>query len=163
MKKEVLIAIIIGIILGFGTTAVFWARQEGKLTLNLDLPFQNKSTDESKINEKKQQESNSVEEIAQNEPEVQGESSIKLEIDQPVNESVSKLSRITLSGITEPNAIVAIIMADEEQTIIADEAGKFETEIDLEGGENIISISAFDDDGNSSTKEIIVIHSTSSF
>jgi len=163
MKKEFLITIIIGIILGFSTTAIFWARQDGRLVLNLSLPFQNKTNNESETNKEGQQDPDLIEEVALAEPEVQGESSIKLEISEPINESVSKLSKITLSGKTEGNAIVAIIMADEEQTIIADANGSFETEFELEGGENIISIFSFDDYGNSNTKEITVIYSTSSF
>ena len=96
MKKEFLLAVFIGIIFGLGITTIFWARQEGKLSLSFSLPFE-KSRAEPTQTDTDQTEP-AKETANSKKPEVQGEASIKLNIIKPVNESVNKLSKIVLSG-----------------------------------------------------------------
>ena len=80
--------------------------------------------------------------------------SLSLEILEPYDESVVYESRITVSGETQPDAVVSIngIITDVEYQ------GKFTGEVNLDAGPNIIEVVASDFDDNEESVVIAVIY-----
>jgi hypothetical protein len=151
MKKELGIAIFIGVLFGFGLSAFFWMRDKGKPTVN-NLISKNETTPT---------------EIAQVSPALNDKTSddneISLDISSPDNEIISQNENLTIKGKTLPKATVVIIWEEGADIIVADKSGLFETEIDLIGGENNINISAYDDQGNKAAQTLTVTYSTAKF
>ncbi len=149
MKKELGIAIFIGILLGFGLSAFFWARNKDNMPLNL-AGSQPTPTE------------------AENQPtavptSTDASEEITLTVTQPENEIISDTEDLTIKGETQPNATVVVIWEEGEDILVADKDGKFETEIELVGGENEINISAYDNQGNKSAQTLTVTYSTAKF
>jgi len=144
VKKELGIAILIGVILGFTITGLLWAQRRGRIT-----PSSTETAPEEETSEK--------EPTATPTPTVK---LIPLEIEEPENETISQTEKLTIRGKSLANAIIVIIWEEGEDMLVADDEGRFETEISLIGGENIIDISAYDDEGNSASKTLTVTYST---
>lgn len=137
MRKEVLIAIIIGFGLGLVITFGIWTA--------------NKALRES------------VPEVAPT-PEVtpipSPTPSFFLILTSPEDNSISAEETIEVSGSTVPGAIVVILYQEGEKILEADEEGEFSTEITLAGGANEIRVSAYDQEGNEAEKLLTVVYST---
>ena len=85
---------------------------------------------------------------------------LPLEIINPENESIIEEEEITLEGKTMPGSVVVVIYPEGENIVEADEEGNFETEITLVGGANEIKITAYDEEGNQAEKNLTLIYST---
>ncbi len=150
MKKELGIAIFIGILLGFGLSAFFWAKniQPGVFDL-----ASNETVEE--ITEEIEIEVTPAEENI--------EEDIFLNIFQPENEIVSDSQNLKISGETFANAVIVIFWDNGADILVADKEGKFENQIELTAGENTINVSAYDDQGNKSAQTLTVTYSTAKF
>ena len=138
MRKEVLIAIIIGFGLGLVITFGIW-------TANQALK-KSATTEETPP---------AVEEpVASPAPE------LSLLITSPEDNSISTEEKIEVSGQAVPKAIVVVLYQEGEKILEADETGNFSTEISLVGGENQITVSAYDEEGNEISKNLTVVYST---
>lgn len=82
---------------------------------------------------------------------------LALTVKQPENNAVLTAAQLTVSGTTEPAAEVFI---NEIQTK-ADAKGNFSQRIELEEGENFITVSANDDAGNFAEVELKVTYTPS--
>lgn len=80
------------------------------------------------------------------------ESAIMLSVTSPANGSTVKTPTITVKGKTVPKAEVWV----NDQDVRADASGNFSATVTLDEGENTITVTANDDDGNASEKEITV-------
>ena len=149
MNKELGIAIFIGILLGFGLSAIIWVRNQGNI--NLNLVSSQTSPTPTAANELTPTSTRPSEE------------EISLQIIEPENEIISSQETLTVKGETIPNATVVIIWEEGEDILVADKNGQFETEIGLIGGENVINISAYDNQGNQSAQTLTVTYSTAKF
>jgi len=142
MKKEILIAIIIGFVLGLVITFGIWTA--------------NKSLKEGATTQSK--------EVAENEtnitPSPQAEEKLPLTIISPENNTLVNQEKLEIVGKTSPKAMVAIVYGEGEKIIEADEKGDFKQEITLVGGGNEITISAFDNEGNEVSKTLNLVYST---
>lgn len=142
MKKEILIAIVIGFILGLVITFGIW-------TANKSL-----------------QENNSVQKTQENENQpitnenTPVEEKISLSIISPQDNSLLDQEKTEIAGKTTPLANIVILFEDGEEIIQADEQGEFKKEITLSGGANEITITAFDQDGNEASKILNLVYST---
>jgi hypothetical protein len=76
-----------------------------------------------------------------------------LEIDEPDDESVVRLSTISLSGTASPDAEVTV-----NGISVSVEKGNFTTLIELEEGPNSIEILASDGKGHKNSQELTVIY-----
>ncbi|HUW21720.1 MAG TPA: hypothetical protein VMW41_03535 [Candidatus Bathyarchaeia archaeon] len=85
---------------------------------------------------------------------------LTLEISYPEENSIIKEEEINLRGTTLPEAIVVIFYEDGERILEANQDGNFETTITLNGGANEIIVKAFDQKGNEVEKTINVVYST---
>lgn len=138
MKKEALLAIVIGILVGLGIT---FAIYRVRLTL-----LQNEPEESTLI------ESNITPSISP--------STEKLLITSPLNESIVSSAQATVSGTAEGNEIVVVMVNDEEYITQADEIGAFAVNVTYSAGSNFITVTAISADGSQKTKELIVIFST---
>ena len=152
MKKEVSLAIVLGLLIGFAASAFFWWQKAGKGEIRF---FQNsqEETMATTTTDKKKEEPTPT-------PTPEKKEKIFLEINQPENESIFNKEKITIEGRTIPNGIVVIIWEEGEDIIVADEEGGFSNQITLVGGENQIEITAYDEDGNSASRDLTIIYST---
>jgi len=139
MKKEILIAILIGFILGLIITFGIWTANKSLKNTQEEQP----STEGG---------------ISVSEPEKK--ETLALEIIEPKNNSISDEEEITIKGNADPSTVITIIYQECEEIIEADEEGNFEAEITLVGGANEIQISAFDEEGNEASKILNIIYST---
>lgn len=139
MRKEVLIAIIIGFGLGLVITFGIWTANRA---LRVSAPQEEAAPKEG-------------EEVA---PAPTLEFSLILT--SPEDNSISSEEKIEVGGSTAPGAIVVILYQEGEKILEADEEGKFSTEILLAAGANEIKISAYDQEGNEAEKILTVVYST---
>jgi len=138
MKKEVLIAIIIGFGLGLVITFGIW-------TANRAL----------KEAHPQQEAPLEVKEVTPTPT-----PGLSLFITSPEDNSISNQEAIEVKGKTAPEAVVVILYQEGEKILEADENGNFKTEISLAGGSNEIKIAAYDQEGNEVSKTLMVVYST---
>ncbi len=138
MRKEVLIDIIIGFGLGLVITFGIWTANKA---LKESAPENTAPVEETKVTPTPS-------------------SSLELVIVSPENNIISEKEIVEISGQTSSKAIIAITYPEGEKLLEADEDGNFSTEISLIGGDNLIKISAFNDQGDEATKTLTVVYST---
>lgn len=137
MKKEVLIAIIIGFVLGLIITFGIW-------TANRALKAPPEEVEEPTP-------------VLSPSPTV---SPLFLEITAPEDNSISEEEEVELSGKTVPEAVVVVLYLEGEKIIQADEEGNFSTEITLVGGANDVTVTAYDLEGDEASQTLTIIYST---
>jgi len=139
MKKEVLIAIAIGLGIGLLITfSVYSAQRYLKEVNQIQSPVSEKSGA-----------SVTPTEILPS-----------LSLTSPIDESISKEAKISVIGITSPSAWVVVLTEKGELTVQADTKGNFETSISLISGENEIEVKSFGDKGEVTNKTVTVVYST---
>ena len=139
MRKEVLIAIIIGFGLGLVITFGIWTANKA---------LSERATDEMPVEEV-------VEEVEPSPLPI-----MELIIISPEDNLLSDEEIIEISGQTAPLAVIAVTYPEGEKLFEADEDGNFSTEISLIGGDNQIVISAYNKEGDEATKTLTVVYST---
>lgn len=85
---------------------------------------------------------------------------VGLTIAKPDSNSVFAENPVTLSGITKPDAWIAISSEEKDYVVKADTKGAFEQDIDLVGGVNEIIVTSFDDSGSSNTQKFLLVFSS---
>lgn len=138
MRKEVLVAILIGIILGGLVAFGIWRANLAFLP---------------------QKEETKTEQTAS--PTSKPDASLSsLIITQPENGSVIPESKVIIKGAAAPNSTVVILTESNDFVTQADKDGGFEQEAELEGGPNEITVTAYDDSGNETTQTLTLVYST---
>ena len=137
MRKEVLIAIIIGFGLGLVITFGIWTANKA-------------------LKEAAPQEAPAPEVTSTPTP----VPPFTLTLTSPEDNSISAEETIEVNGSTAPEAIVVILYQEGEKILEADSEGKFSTEITLAGGPNEIKVSAYDQEGNEAEETLTVVYST---
>jgi Glucodextranase, domain B len=143
MKKEVFLAVLVGFVLGLLITFGVWTANRSlkpnvrpNIASSLPTPLPSPVSQES------------------------SPSVVNLSITSPADETLTGTDTITLSGKTSPGAAVAVTYEGGEEILTADTTGAFSTDIKLEGGYNRITATAFDQNGNQNSQEILVTYST---
>lgn len=139
MRKEVLVAIIVGVLLGSAVAFGIWR-------VNSYLASKQNSTSSTEQSPLQQEE--------------KPVSTSQLIITQPEDNSVSSKNSVTIKGSAAPNSTIVIIGNSSELMTQSGSDGSFEQDIDLDGGANNITIIAYDDQGNESKQSLIVVYST---
>lgn len=132
MRKEVLIAIILGAALGLIIAFGVWRA-------NLALAPKRQA----------------VQTQATPTPEA-----FALTISSPENEAVVGRDSITVQGTTKAGVNLVILYENGEILTTAQEDGSFEADIKLIAGANSITVTAFDEEGESVEKTLTVVYST---
>lgn len=81
-------------------------------------------------------------------------------IAKPQDYQVITTSSVALTGISKPNAWIAISTEEKDYAEKTDESGEFIVEIDLVGGVNEIIITAFDTDGTEAQEKLTLVYSS---
>lgn len=88
----------------------------------------------------------------------------KITLSQPENRSVVNSEKIEIGGATTPLSAVAVMTGSSRDTItIADEAGRFYQEVTLSGGANIIKIVSISPKGEKAESQTLVVYTTAEF
>lgn len=138
MKKEVLIAIIIGFSVGLVIAFGLWTANKSLKQVtpkNEALKFQTDQTTPTPIAQ-------------------------SLTINSPTEDFISNQEKINVTGKATPEATVVIVYQEGEKILTADPQGLFSVEITLLGGANEIKISSFEQDGNENSVIINGVYST---
>ena len=139
MRKEVLIAVIlgftIGIIIAYGAYTANKAVKQAKV--NSPSPSQTSSNTASPL----------------------PSSAFSLIINEPENNLVLAEKQATVSGQTEPKAVVAVLSEEDEKLLVADNKGLFSTTINLIAGLNEIKITSINSLGEEKEQTLNIIHS----
>ncbi len=135
MKKEVGVAIFIGLVFGIIITIGLYRARMSTISRN------NQSLETSPS------------------PEPSGQTS-SLIIDSPEDESIQGTKSITVAGTTTPNAYVVVFINDQDFFTTADNTGHFSVAADLESGSNVVTVHSVDEDGQATIEERTVIYST---
>jgi hypothetical protein len=150
MVKELILAIILGAVLGFGITG-------GLVTLNKKTPPKPSSPIVSQTVNPTDSPSNQPTETLL--PTPTQEDSL-LTIDSPENETIVQSSRLTIKGQTMPQSTLIIITPVKMYTLTASDTGKFSQEVDLETGVNLVQINTTTQENLQSEKELVITYST---
>ena len=139
MRKEIIIAIFIG--LAFGAVIAFGVR-----TARESLANRPKTISESSSTTTQTTENNQTILITTPEP----------------NEIVSE-KELNVIGTTTPKSLISVQTTTGEAVVMADEAGAFNAVIQLESGINPINITSFSPEGDKSTVKLVTVYSTVDF
>ncbi len=135
MRKELLVAIFVGSLLGIAVAFGVW---------KTNVAF-NKPKPDTQIEEKDQQ---------------QPEGTFDIAIAKPNNFFVSSLSPISVSGVTKKGNWVVVSAAETDYFTQADESGGFKEEVKLTSGINDLFFYSFDQEGKSAEKNLTVVLSS---
>lgn len=139
MRKEVVIAIILGFALGLVITFGIWKANKAL----------------------KKEEPEAVPTVAEEvTPEATPTPAFSLEIISPADESISDKRKITITGKTQPGSVVAIAAELGEELVETDEVGNFKVEVSLISGINEIEITAFGPEGDEASRSLNIVYST---
>lgn len=145
MIKELFLAIALGAFLGFGITGGFFAINKNKTTNTIatnnisPTPLPPSPIPTTTIQNSENQ---------------------SIIIDSPENEIVVSNSKLQIKGSTTPQSILIISTPLKSYQTNSDESGKFETNIELESGANIINITAIDPYDNQTEDQLLITYST---
>jgi|CXWL01.1.fsa_nt_gi hypothetical protein len=140
MRKEVIFAILIGLILGFVILyGIQLANQSAQNAADSSItPTQSASPSVTPT----------------------PTSSTKLTITQPDNHAVVNTTSITITGKTIPGSDITILSSEDDTLTTADDSGNFSADFKLAGGENIIKITALSPDKNLEETSLTIIYTT---
>lgn len=148
MKKEVFLAITIGFILGLIITF-------GIYTANKSLKNLPKQSSESLSPTPGLAAGPTTTPLPTLKP---GEFSLTLS--EPADEALITQTSVTLKGKTAANAVVSVLSETGQAQAVADANGDFSLTVNLEGGYNRITATAYDSDGKSASQTIMVTYTT---
>ena len=136
MKKEVVLAIIVGFSLGLVITfGIYTARR----ALRRQAP---------------------VISSPEASPSPSPTPSHGLTITSPAEEALLDQDKVTLQGLTTPNSLVTIITPQDNLLVTANSAGEFQIQISLVGGVNHLQIVSLTPDGQRAEANLTLVYST---
>lgn len=159
MIKELLIAVILGSLLGFGITGGYLAvKKSGRAPSVTSQPSSTTPTPTSTRTSASLAVTSAPTITTTPSPTVNPE--ISLVINSPENESIVSSSEVSLSGTTNPNSTILISTLSRDYRIISDGSGNFKTNIELDSGVNRIQIDSIDPNDNQISTQVMVTFST---
>jgi len=138
MRKEIIIAIIIGFVVG--------------LIITFGVFIANRS-----LKERSQPKANLPSPLATPLP----SPVTNIEITEPDNNLVVDKDTVAVSGKTEPKTTIAIFAENYEDLIFSDDEGLFITEVPLVGGANEIKLTSVGKNGERQEKVLTIVYTTS--
>ena len=140
MRKEIFLAVFVGITLGLMITFGIYQNSENNKT------GQNSDTDQL-INNPISTESAIIQDP-------------QLVINSPEEELLTKEEDLIVSGSGNPDSFVVILVNDVESISNTDESGNFSVKVKLIPGGNLIEINSIDEDGKQTSKQRTVVYET---
>jgi len=83
-----------------------------------------------------------------------------LQVDKPVNDSISSTNELTVSGKTLSGTTIVISSVNDDQVMEASGDGQFNLPVNLEEGSNEIVITAYSPSGNEEKNETRIVNYT---
>ena len=139
MRKEIIIAIFVGIFVGLAVAFGVWRANSAIKNVN-EVP-QSNTTETNKRSE------------------TSANNDIQISLSQPEDLDVVNDKTTNLAGLTKPNSMVVISAEDKDYIIKSDQNGEFMQEITLVNGSNDIRIHAYDEGLSKSESELTVVYS----
>ena len=84
-----------------------------------------------------------------------------LTIETPIDHFVSFETNITLKGHTQPMTNIAFTSESNDDIVQSDAQGNFSIPVTLIGGENVLTVTALFSDNTSTSQSIVVIYTSS--
>lgn len=138
MRKEVIAAVVTGILLGVTVAFGVW---RANVALKPESQEQSESFTPT--------------------PQVKSQTGeFGLTIAKPEQNQVITESPVSVSGITKTGAWVTISGEEEDYIVQADEKGEFIEEVELTGGVNQLVLTAFNDQGEEISQNLTLVYST---
>jgi len=137
MRKEVILAVIIGVLLG---GVILYGINLANTSSSIKQDSQDTADTNSKVTP------TPIKKTA-------GDVSIIL----PLKNSVVTESTIALKGSTKPNSNIAIVSESDDLITSSDNSGNFQADINLINGENTVIVTAVDDKQKTSSTTITII------
>jgi hypothetical protein len=128
MKKEIIIAILIGLALGLFITYGIYQARTGLSDRSIDPNLITQPTSDTPF-------------------------SGELALNSPLDESVQNENTVSVSGTTLPNSFVVVFVGNNETITHSDDSGNFSVEVELEDGGNVVTVFVIDEDGSSLSVE----------
>lgn len=138
MRKEILLAIFVGITLGLMITFGIYQNSENAKT------GENNTTDQLINNQ-----------VSTNSAVVQDP---ELVINSPEEDLFTNEKELIVAGSATPNSFVVILVNDVESISNTDESGNFSLKVQLNLGGNLIEINSINEDGKKVSKQRTVIY-----
>jgi hypothetical protein len=148
MIKELSLAVIFGLLIGFGLTGTFFyvkqSAQRPKPGPNIVVPSPApETTGNPKLS-----------------PTSSPSSTPNLEITSPQNNDIISTGKTTLKGLSSPNSLIVITTPLKNYQLSADSQGEFSQSIDLEAGLNAVNITSINQNDQENHIEIFLTFST---
>lgn len=137
MKKELLLAVLIGLTVGLVIVFGFYRTRILLTPKNQTTNLESSPAPDSAL-----------------------ESLTNLVVHSPLDESIQESPEVTIAGTTNNNEFVVILVNDQDFVTTADDSGNFSVSATLEAGSNIIQVKSLNEDGQVTTKELTVIYTT---
>lgn len=152
MIKELILAVTLGALLGFGLTGGYLAVKKNGADKSAPAASPTASV------------SGAPQAAATITPAPNSDQSKnQITLDSPENESVVSNSQITVKGSTNQSSYVVISTPIKTYFVTADNSGNFTQSVEIESGINQIQIDSIDLQDNQATLQIMVTYSTAKF
>jgi hypothetical protein len=79
-------------------------------------------------------------------------------INTPSPNSVNHAAQLMVSGSSSPNSYVGVVSTSDRNSTIADAQGNFSLTIELTSGANILDVTSFNESGQSTTRQIKTVY-----
>lgn len=139
MRKEILLAIILGIAAGLGLTLVLYTVRQR---------FGGNRTP------------SAIEESRQKSASPSPTSASSLSIQQPTNNLLTSEATVRIVGRALPQSYIIILTPNNEFFTTADQDGDFAQEVELQTGANLITVNSTTPEGQQETVSLSVVYST---
>ena len=139
MRKEVILAIVIGFALGLVITFGVWTANQALKSQKAETPVSTVTTPPTEVT-----------------PPV----TFVLDITSPEDGALVNEAKVMVSGRTQPDSTITITSEKGEDIVLAGADGTFANEVSLVNGTNEITITAFNLEGEEVTKTINLVYST---
>lgn len=84
----------------------------------------------------------------------------QINLTEPKPDTLTDTDKVTVSGTTTPESTVTIITNDTQAITIANKSGRFSAEVELTGGINEIHLTTFSPSGEKAENIITIVYST---
>jgi hypothetical protein len=137
MRKEVIIAILIGFTIGIIVTFGIKIAQQ-----SLDRRHESRNSPEL----------DSQRALAM-------ESAHTLSVTTPLAHTIHRQDSVEITGITTPGSFISLVTSKSEAVAMADKLGNFNGVVDIALGANIVTINSFNQTGELASKSLEIIYS----
>lgn len=149
MKKDLILALFIGALIGFSATFAYWYYTKNKTTPT------GMATNPTPTISPVPSSTSQLSPTPIKEP--------TLTLTSPEKYALSSKENISVEGTTDPANTVVVSTSQESVFLLPDSDGKFSTTVTLEGGVNQLVISSIAPDGQTNDQTIYVTYSTAKF